>query len=108
MRYFCFLNLYCYIQSIRGETYSSTEVVLVAELMKTLVSAYLTVVEKQQNDGNDNYLDLKFFIYNTIFYIFLCTCSLTNGFNQASIKFVHEASLSSDISRKGSYFGISL
>lgn len=35
-----------------GESYSSTEVVLVAEVMKVIVSAYLTVTEKQQNEGN--------------------------------------------------------
>lgn len=41
-----------WLQSIMGESYSSTEVVLVAEVMKVIVSAYLTVTEKQQNEGN--------------------------------------------------------
>lgn len=36
------------IQSILGETYSSTEVVLVAELMKIVVSAYLAVTDKTE------------------------------------------------------------
>lgn len=35
-----------------GETYSSTEVVLVAELMKVVTSAYLAITDKQASDGN--------------------------------------------------------
>jgi UDP-sugar transporter A1/2/3 len=44
-------------QSIMGETYSSTEVVLVAELMKVVASAYLAITDKQASDalpGSEN------------------------------------------------------
>lgn len=34
-----------------GESYSSTEVVLVAELMKVVASAYLAVTDKQASEG---------------------------------------------------------
>ncbi len=44
-----------------GERYSSTEVVLVAELMKVVASAYLTVVDKQE--GKSRYhLNDSFFL----------------------------------------------
>lgn len=47
-------------QGIMGERYSSTEVVLVAELMKVVASAYLTVVDKQE--GKSRYhLNGRFF-----------------------------------------------